>query len=76
MPPKGDFKIVPAVTHLRERVQKQTGRTALAGIPTLISGLCAPLSPGLRMHRENASGGFSMPASEMDGFLRRLFMVS
>jgi hypothetical protein len=28
------------------------------------------------MHRENASGGFSMPASEMDGFLRRLFMVS
>jgi len=31
MPPKGDFKNVPAVTHLRVRVQKHTGRTALAG---------------------------------------------
>jgi len=75
MPPKGDFKNAPAVTHLRERVQKQTGRTALAGIPTLISELCAPLSRASGQH-ENASGGFSMPASEMDGFLRRLFMVS
>lgn len=71
MPPKGDFKNVPAVTHLRVRVQKHTGRTALAGIPTLVSGLQAPSTLGLRCstrcirrlsHAGNRNGRFSQPS--------------
>lgn len=76
MPPKGDFKNVPAVTHLRERVQKQTGRTALAGIPTHVSGLCAPLALGLRLHLGMHPEAFPCRHPWREGFLRRLFMVS
>lgn len=73
MPSKGDFKNVPAVTHLRERVQKQTSRTALAGIPLYVQRRQRRGRPPAPFVRQEV---FLVAATNWNGFLPCRFMVS